>query len=77
MEEGTQKSLLLLTFSSSESDSNVHFMMRQLFKTHDELLEHMDTFETFETVETQDTHGSVDTVCVKEYQSNVCRTRSK
>jgi len=74
MEEGTQKSLLLLTFSSSESDSNVHFMMHQLFKTHDELLEHMDTFET---IEMQDTHGSVDTVCVKEYQSNVCRTRSK
>jgi hypothetical protein len=44
MEEGMQNSLLLLTFSNSESDSNVHSMMRQLFKTHDELLEHRETF---------------------------------
>jgi len=74
MEEGMQKSLLLLIFSISESDSNVHSMMHQLFKSHDELLEHT---ETFETIETQDKHDSVDTVCVKECQINVCRTRSK
>jgi len=31
-------------FSISESDSNVHSMMHQLFKTNDELLEHRETF---------------------------------
>jgi hypothetical protein len=44
MVEGMQKSLLLLIFSISESDSNVHSMMHQLFKTNDELLEHRETF---------------------------------
>lgn len=31
-------------FSISESDSNIHSMMHQLFKTHDKLLEHRETF---------------------------------
>jgi hypothetical protein len=37
-------------FSISESDSNVHSMMHQLFKTHDVFLEHRRTFETIETI---------------------------
>jgi hypothetical protein len=44
MVEGMQKNLLLLIFSISESDSYVHSMMHQLFRTHDELLEHRETF---------------------------------
>jgi hypothetical protein len=44
MEEGLQKSLLLLIFSISESDPNVHSMMHQLFKTRDELLGQRETF---------------------------------
>jgi hypothetical protein len=37
-------------FSISESDSNVHSMIHQLFKTHDVFLEHRKTFETIETI---------------------------
>lgn len=44
MEKGMQKSLLLLTFSITESDSNVPSIMHQLFRTHDKLLGHTETF---------------------------------
>lgn len=40
MEKGMHKSLLLLTFSITESDWNIPSIKHQLFKTHDELLEH-------------------------------------
>jgi hypothetical protein len=74
MEEGMWKSLLLLTFSISESDSNVCSLIHLLLETHDVLQEHT---ETFKTIETQDAYDSVDTVCIKECQSNVCRSRGK
>jgi len=77
MEKEMQKSLLLLTFSITESDPNVPSIMHQLFKTHDELLEHIETFQTLETIEMQDIHDSVDKVCIKKFQSNIWRTRSK
>jgi hypothetical protein len=47
-------------------------MMNQLFKT--ELQEHR---KTFETIEMQEIRDSVDTVCIKECQSNIHRTSSK